>query len=426
MLSTQLNQLQGLINKFIWQQKKPRLKQNILLSPVQHGGMGAPNIHAYYKAVILDQLKEWWSPTSRKTWHQIESAAITPNLKHVLTATLLNLKPQRHFLQSTTSALRVWTALTQQARGIPNSILSKLPIQAIEMISPDLSVHLWTQKGLVDIGQLMTTSGIHSFVQLQQLFGIPTSTFFLYLRIRSIISPITILTDNAPMADILKFYEIPAPAQKGISVMYKILTTSSANQSSPSIDFWSSLTTAPPPPANWYKALTLPLRVSRCTSHWESTQKLFHKWYYTPARLAKIYPTTSSQCWRNCSEAGSLRHIWWECPVIHRFWLDVANLLSTICKVPPPSSPLDLLLGLDVPTWPKHIRVVATHILIAARLALARKWKSPQPPLLSDLIVLLNYHFHMEFAFAKANLNTALFLQKWEPWISDSRSTALS
>lgn len=378
--------------------------------------MGAPNIHAYYKAVVLDQLKEWWSPTSRKTWSQLESAALTTNLKHTLSATLLNLKPKHQFLHSITAALRVWTASTQQAKGIPNSILSKLPIQAVELISLDLSIKPWTQKGLTNLGQLMSTSGIHSFLQLQHLFDIPTSTFFLYLLIRSIVSSINIFNDNAPMADILKFYETPVPAVEGI---YKTLTTPPTDHSSYSVDFWSSFTTSLPKPTMWHKALTLPLQVSCCISHWESIQKLFHKWYYTPARLAKIYPATSPQCWRNCTKIGTMQHVWWECPFIHGYWQEVATLISTVCEVPPPSSPMDLLLGLDVPNWPKRIRVVATHILIAARLSLAKKWKSPQPPIRSDLIVLLNNHFQMEFAFAKANLTIASFLQKWEPWISD-------
>lgn len=208
-----------------------------------------------------------------------------------------------------------------------------------------------------------------------------------------------------------EFYDTPAPTVKGISLVCKLLTTLPVDQTSSS--------------SMWHKALTLPLCASRCISHWESIQELFHKWYFTPASLATIYTSTSPQCWRNCTERGTLQHIWWECPNIRRYWQEVSTLISTVCKVPTPLTPLDLLRGLSVPNWPNRVRVLATHILIAARLALAKKWKSPQPPTRSDLIVLLNNHFQLEFSFAKANLTTVSFFQNWEPWIADPRSTAL-
>lgn len=166
-LPTHLKSLQGIINAFIWQHKNLESRRT-LSSPSTNGGMGAPNVQAYYRAVVLDQLREWWSPASNKTWIQIESMAVHANMKHTLTATLLNLKPQHHYLHSVMAALRVWSASIQRATGLPRSIISRLPIQAIELISPDLPLKLWTQKGLTNLGQLMSTSGIHPFLHLQQ------------------------------------------------------------------------------------------------------------------------------------------------------------------------------------------------------------------------------------------------------------------
>lgn len=111
--------------------------------------------------------------------------------------------------------------------------------------------------------------------------------------------------------------------------------------------------------------------------------------------------------------------VWWECPNIQRYWQEVSTLISTVCNVPSPLTPLDLPLGLNVTNSPNRVRILVTHILIAARLALAKKWKSPQPPNRLDLIILLNNHLQMEFSFAKTNLTTAPFLQNWEPWITD-------
>lgn len=147
-----LAQIQSILNTHIWQHKHPRLKKEILLSPVQNGGMGAPNVHAYYKAVILDQLREWWAPTSTKTWTQIETMALTANPQHTLMAALLSLQPHRHFLLTVTAAIRVWSATAKKSMGIPKAILSKIHLQALELISPNLSFRVWIQKGLTNLG----------------------------------------------------------------------------------------------------------------------------------------------------------------------------------------------------------------------------------------------------------------------------------
>lgn len=207
--------------------------------------------------------------------------------------------------------------------------------------------------------------------------------------------------------------------------MYKLLTKPTTNHLASSVQYWSSLSDQLPSETQWPKALTLPLRLSHCINHWEAAQKLFHKWYFTPERLAKIYPNTSPNCWRGCAQIGSLSHIWWECHLVRNFWRQVHNLIGALCGTPQFLSPLDLLLGLSIPTMPTHRQTMVTHILIAARLTIAKKWKSADPPILKDAINLLNQHFQMEFSFAKANMSTERFNRNWQPWILDSRSTPL-
>lgn len=69
-----------------------------------------------------------------------------------------------------------------------------------------------------------------------------------------------------------------------------------------------------------------------------------------------------------CNEVEILCHIWWDWPNIKNYWQEVST-----CTVSFTMTPLDLLLELSIPTWPGHSKLLLTHILIAAQLALAKQ-----------------------------------------------------
>lgn len=49
-LARTLNRIQSLLNKFIWDNKKPRRKFSITNKRLQNGGVAIPNIRKYYEA----------------------------------------------------------------------------------------------------------------------------------------------------------------------------------------------------------------------------------------------------------------------------------------------------------------------------------------------------------------------------------------
>lgn len=83
----------------------------------------------------------------------------------------------------------------------------------------------------------------------------------------------------------------------------------------------------------WYLSLQIPLKHSKCISHWYSLHKIFYKWYYTLTRLASIFPDHSPNCWQQCGH-----HIWWDCPIISTYWSEVSGFMASMAhtSVPPP------------------------------------------------------------------------------------------
>lgn len=140
---------------------------------------------------------------------------------------------------------------------------------------------------------------------------------------------------------LLKFYNTEKPHLRGISYIYKLII--------------------------------------RCVLHWESVQKILNDWYLIPSKLAKIYPSTLSACWRNCGYSGTPLYIWWTCPKLKPFWSTIIRLISSIFSTSTSLSPQMVLLSLDINPWPTAAHTILSHIFIAARLAIARDWKSPNP-----------------------------------------------
>lgn len=152
---------------------------------------------------------------------------------------------------------------------------------------------------------------------------------------------------------------------------------------------------------------------------------IYYQVYYTPSRLARIFPSHSPKCWRNCDADGNIFHIWWECPYIASFWKSIAKLLHDITGISCILTPQVALFGLALSSWPPKFHAIVTQILIAACLAVARSWKNPISPPLSTVISTINDHCHMEFLFAKTHLAMSKFTTFWLPWMSYTRSIPL-
>ena len=54
------------------------------------------------------------------------------------------------------------------------------------------------------------------------------------------------------------------------------------------------------------------------------------RYFLTPIRTAVIKMSTSSKCWRECGEKGTLLHCWWECKLVQPLWRTVWRFLKIL------------------------------------------------------------------------------------------------
>lgn len=83
---------------------------------------------------------------------------------------------------------------------------------------------------------------------------------------------------------------------------------------------------------------------SICIKIQEANYKFLSRWYRVSKMLAISYPLTSDRCWWGCGLQGSHIHIWWECPKIRSFWVELRALISEITTVPIQDDPVQCLL----------------------------------------------------------------------------------
>ena len=73
---------------------------------------------------------------------------------------------------------------------------------------------------------------------------------------------------------------------------------------------------------------TSPKRIFRCqvnimkrcsTSYVIREMQMKMRCHYTPIRMAKIWNTDNTKCWRGCGATGTFIHCWWEWKMVQSF-----------------------------------------------------------------------------------------------------------
>lgn len=199
-----------------------------------------------------------------------------------------------------------------------------------------------------------------------------------------------------------------------ISTIYTILTDPGTKL--PYMNQWERGLNATLELSDWQDTAYALSKISINTTLFEANYKTLLRWYLVPTRVAKMHPSASPTCFRRCGQMGTMFHVWWQCPVVTRFWIRIFNLVYSVTGVNIRRS-LEPALFQKLPDEvAKKLTKLIVYIFLAARITIAKYWKQSMVPL--DYVKnKLNWIMVNDRLTCVLRNSTKKFDATWEPWI---------
>lgn len=159
---------------------------------------------------------------------------------------------------------------------------------------------------------------------------------------------------------------------------------------------------------------------SICLRHAVIQFKIVHRLHWSKTRLSKIKPDLDPTCDRCRQDPATLLHMFWTCPKLYTYWVNIFETFSKTFGERIEPSPFIALFGVA----PENIiinkrmnTVLAFGSLLARRLILF-KWKDPTPPTHTHWIRESMGQLKLEKIRHTIKGSTEKFYNIWQPFLT--------
>lgn len=247
---------------------------------------------------------------------------------------------------------------------LPSSHLFSLPDSMI-----------WACKGIKVLKDITSEGELCTFDQLKARHDLPNSFFFRYLQLRHAFKEQFTGQRIEYLPSLLENILLEEDLVKPLSSVYKSLFKKTPLGITKCRERWER-EIADIQGEDWDDMWDHPFKYLVSARDRLIHFKFLHRVYLTPARLSRIYPTVSSQCWRCSHTPADAEHIFWSCTHIQRFWSDITECLAEVLSTPVPLTPRVCLIGLVEEVVPSCAHRTLLNIgLFYGRKAILLNWK---------------------------------------------------
>ena len=182
----------------------------------------------------------------------------------------------------------------------------------------DTGFRKWSDTGLVYLHQLFNEDNLKTFEQLKMDFDLPRTDFFRYLQLRTFLTSHKEwgkLLKRTPLEEFLIEIQMGSEDKKTISKPYNIFLSMDLHNSLQIKQRWKAEMNMVIPQNTWQGMCTEAHLATNSNTWREFKWKIITRFFRTPEIVAKMGPTHSNLCWRNCgTRSANHTHTFWLCP----------------------------------------------------------------------------------------------------------------
>ena len=405
-----LSEINRLIFKFVWRNKKDKIKRDIMHTGIDKGGLNVPDIVSIVKASRFNWIKRYISPKNHLWKTLFENALISSNLDNKI-------------LFFCNFDIRKWTNKRLLSPFYQEVLTEWFRFNSAEGIDKHLII--WYNKNIVIQRQPIfykdfLTAGMTCFSDLygdnkklkQFTFwkakGI-TNTHF--LKWGGLVSAVTkhirkdqIHIDKAEINnfdfDALTYLDKPLVAVTSKIVYNHLMSLKSGDTAHPPrITKYTNLDNT-----EWSKHYKIALTIPIDTKTREFQFKFLHDILVNNYWLKKWGLAENDLCTFCKTSREDIMHLFWHCEHVQKFWHDFSEIYGRIIGEP---------VSLYLVICSSKIPLLCTLILLAKRYIYECRYKDTKP----DVRIYkrkINYIQNTEFEIAKSSNTVLKYIEKWE------------
>lgn len=380
------DKLNLIFSKFIWNNKKSRLRLRLLYLPYERGGLQVPNLKWYYWSAQLRSAMFYFTEESLPAWVKIEQASIKnlPLKLYLYSADQKTLKKitENPFLKNT---IVIWFKAHQHINETP--LISRFsPIWGNTQFKPgrkDGGFRIWFNKGVQKISDLYLNGELLTFAELRQTYNIPLKHFFKYLQLKHFIAA---KHKNVMLEPRLSYIEKlileNLTGKRQISLFYATLISYDKESTVDRLEAWRLDIDENIDITEWEEACLRAQKQSINTRMKLLQYKWLMRTYITPVKIHSWAPDIPDTCVKCSEERGTLFHCLWNCSKLQHFWKKIVQTISEVVKFKIPFNAKICVLGIypkdfTISSWQK---VLVDFGLLQARRMIALYWRKTDIP----------------------------------------------
>ncbi len=419
------------IASFLWKHKRAKVKKNVIIQPIDNGGIKAPDFTSIVKANRVTWIKRLI--TSDGKWTNILKALIEPfSLDHFL---------QTHLTIETISAIPIpfyveiiqqWNTLKEKPskpahyleeilwenRFIQSPInLNKKCKSRKKAKTKPLWVPSMYASGIVKVKHLIDNHGnIMDFNSVKNKYGMKCNILTYYKVVKAIPSDWLEAIKNYDQrgkpcnsemhCTTLTYNDISIDVHKVTSKFAYNSFISIKKEMPTAIAKWDN---APSDPSNWKYIFRLPYASCRETQLQDLHYRIIHRYFPCNKWLFDVTILRSNTC-NFCNLSDTIEHYFYACTSVQNFWVELENWWNNNNTCPVVLTQTHVIFGIYYDL--KYFECINYIILFAKMFIYKRKLNKCQV-LFKEFKKVLKNRLDIEKTIYASNNNIPCFNKKW-------------